>query len=61
MRDNSALVVSLLVTFAMYQIWPRIRLNPPPYRENPFPTMINFNVAWDIIIHLFGSVGGGVP
>lgn len=43
----------LLVTCTVYQIWPRI--HGLPCRANPFPSMINFIVAVDIIISPFCS------
>lgn len=39
------------MTCTVYQIWPRIHCLP--CRANPFPSMINFIVAVDIIIPLF--------
>lgn len=41
------------MTCTVYQIWPRIHCLP--CRANPFPSMINFIVAVDIIISLFCS------
>lgn len=52
-RGNFIIAVFLLVTCTVYQIWPRIHCIP--CRANPFPSMINFIVAVDIIIPLFCS------
>lgn len=49
------LLARVTVTFAMYQICSP-DLFPYPRSANPFPPMINFIVATEIIIHLFHAL-----